>query len=405
MQFDPTSLLVFASLLVPGVADGVTGAKTRTGGGPAAATITSGIVFNDTAGQPVHAHGAGMLLPDTHPHFGRRYYLVGTTKKLPPHWLSEGINLYSSDDLESWTFEGEILHAKQIGPKWWRPPVTADSEIRIERPKLLYNPQTAQYVMWFHLDDAAFSLGHVGVAVAETITGPYRFLAGWRPDRLRSLDMTVVQLATSEPDKPTAAADAAPATAPAAYLARSVDNRYAGFSRLTDDYLNTTSEGIFSRGPRCEGIAVWTESAPEDALYMMCSHLTGWHANPAILAIGSTGARLDANTTWRVLGNPTHKGYSYDSQPTFVLRVRVPAPPNGDGAVGEQGEKKELRMYMGDRWNEGSESAPGSVGGASYVWLPLVRNASDATGWSMPLLGGKWNGTGTWRVADYLEPR
>ena len=64
---------------------------------------------------------------------------------------------------------------------------------------------------------------------------------------------------------------------------------------------------------------------------------------------------------------------------------------------------RRLLLFMADRWNEGSESGGGSVGGASYVWLPMVRNASDPTGFSMPLLHGTWNGTGEWKVADYVE--
>ena len=42
-----------------------------------------------------------------------------------------------------------------------------------------------------------------------------------------------------------------------AYLVRSVNNQYAGFSRLTPDYMNTTAAGVISKGPRCEGQAVW----------------------------------------------------------------------------------------------------------------------------------------------------
>lgn len=74
----------------------------------------------------------------------------------------------------------------------------------------------------------------------------------------------------------------------------------------------------------------------------------------------------------------------------LVLPVRTP--------------KGKLLLYMGDRWNEGSESAPGSVGGASYIWLPMLHNRSDPTGYSMPILGGQWNGTGRWRISDYLLP-
>ena len=339
---------------------------------PSDATITSGLLINDTDGNPLHAHGAGLFQPDSAPQ-KKLFYMVGTSQKMPPHWLSRSINLYSSDDLQNWDFEGIIFESSQVD-------AGISGDVRIERPKLLYNLKTETYVMWFHLDDASFSKGYVGVATCKTINGKYTFKAGWRPDGFRSLDMTLVQT------KPGYNAEA--------FLVRSVDNQYVGFSRLTDDFLNTTSEGIVSQGPRCEGQAVWAEETEEGLKhYLLCSHLTGWHANPAILAESSTGD-IRNGTTWKVLGNPTHKGYSYDSQPTYVFKITFVGKANGT-----------LRLYMGDRWNEGSESAPGSVGGASYVWLPMMRNKSDPTGFSMPLLHGKWNATGTWKVADYLDRR
>ena len=72
------------------------------------AWIQSGRRFADTSGQPVHAHGAGVLPPWSHPQGSRgKVYLVGTAQKLnvSGYWLSEGINLYSSFDLEHWAFE------------------------------------------------------------------------------------------------------------------------------------------------------------------------------------------------------------------------------------------------------------------------------------------------------------
>ena len=171
-----------------------------------------------------------------------------------------------------------------------------------------------------------------------------------------------------------------------AYLVRSVNNQYAGFSRLTPDYMNTTAAGVISKGPRCEGQAVW--KAANGSYWLLGSHLTGWHANEAILARSDSPALEGA--TWTVAGNPSHSLTTYDSQSTYVLPVRTP--------------KGKLLLYMGDRWNEGSESAPGSVGGASYIWLPMLHNRSDPTGYSMPILGGQWNGTGRWRISDYLLP-
>jgi hypothetical protein len=46
----------------------------------------------------VHAHGGQLL------QLGSTYYWVGTSQKILPAWTSEHINIYSSTDLQSWTF-------------------------------------------------------------------------------------------------------------------------------------------------------------------------------------------------------------------------------------------------------------------------------------------------------------
>ena len=107
-----------------------------TAGGLETATITSGVLFNDTAGAPVHAHGAGVVPPGDHPS-GRagQYFIVGTSQKMPPSWLSDSVNLYSSTDLQHWSFEAEIFHSSQITTPWQPTP----EPYRMERPKILYN--------------------------------------------------------------------------------------------------------------------------------------------------------------------------------------------------------------------------------------------------------------------------
>jgi len=206
------------------------------------AWIQSGTRFTDTAGQPVHAHGAGVLPPWSHPEGGRgKVYLVGTAQKrnVSGFWLSEAINLYSSFDLEHWTFEGRILANTSIsvGLPAAEPPV-----YRLERPKLLYNRATRRYVLYFHLDSARFLLGMVGVCTASSVAGPYTFVRGYDPDGLRSLDLTLYQEADGH-----------------AFLVRSVDNLRIGISRLTSDYLNTTSRGEISRAPRAEAPVMWRD--------------------------------------------------------------------------------------------------------------------------------------------------
>ena len=55
------------------------------------------------------------------------------------------------------------------------------------------------------------------------------------------------------------------------YVIRSVNNEYAGISLLTDDYLNTTSDGIISKGPKCEGQTIWNDDRSNG--YYMVSRL------------------------------------------------------------------------------------------------------------------------------------
>lgn len=283
--------------------------------------------------------------------------MVGTSQKEQPGWLSAAINLYSSYDLESWKFEAEIFKNTSITT----PLPPGESRYRIERPKIIFNQATNKYVLWFHLDSPKFALGMVGVCTSSSITGPFKFEKGFQPDGKRSLDMTLFQ----DDDG-------------SAYLVRSVDNQYAGFSRLSDDYLSTT--GIISRGPRCEGQAVWRDG---NTYFLLGSHLTGWASNAAILSKAEGGIRN--GTQWTVLGIPSGDATTFNSQSTYVLPYTHPAT------------QRRLHIYLGDRWNE---AGAGSVGNASYVWLPLVRNASTPALFSMSgLADGR--GDGSWRISDY----
>jgi len=285
---------------------------------PENTVIQSGTVWHDTKGNEIHAHGGGFLYEET----SMKYYWVGTTQKQGGDWLSEGINMYSSYDLGTWTFENRIFDNTSIK-------IDTKGPYRIERPKVIFNKSTNKYVMWFHLDTAGFSIQSVGVAVSDSIAGKYQWVSGFKPDGLASYDMTIFQ-----------------DTDGTAYLCRSVQNQYAGISQLTDDYLNT--KGIISKGPQIEGQAIWKMN---DRYYLLGSHLTGWAANQAVLCI-SNGNTLNG-AVWTVLPVITSSSTTYESQSTYVLPYRH---PNG----------KMLYIYMGDRW------AYPNVGAASYVWLPIV---------------------------------
>ncbi|MDE6197564.1 MAG: family 43 glycosylhydrolase, partial [Muribaculaceae bacterium] len=144
----------------------------------------------DTAGNPINAHGAGMLY-----HNGK-YYLYGEYKKgktILPEWATwecyrtdvTGVSCYSSPDLVNWTFEGVVLPAEQ----------NPDSDLHpskvLERPKVVYNPKTGKFVMWAHVESADYSKAAAGVAVADSPTGPFTYLGSFRPNNAMSRDQTV----------------------------------------------------------------------------------------------------------------------------------------------------------------------------------------------------------------------
>ena len=90
--------------------------------------------------------------------------------------------------------------------------------------------------------------------------------------------------------------------------------------------------------------------------------------------------------TWTTLGNPSGSANTFNSQSTYVLPYTHPA----SGQI--------LLIYMGDRWNF---NGPGSVGNASYVWLPLLAPKSDDQGYR--LHGLENGGDGAWRLGAFLE--
>lgn len=176
------------------------------------AVLTSGIRPRDTNNQTVHAHG-GCILP-----INNTYWWFGTTIKHDPGWISSGIALYSSPDLMTWTNHGVVFDGRQITDMPYPAPY------RIERPKVVWNAQYGYYAMLWHLDTPDFAYPAVGVATSATLTGPFAYRRVFQPDNRPSYDMTVFQ----------------PAGSRDAYLIRSVENRFLGISKLSDDYLDTT---------------------------------------------------------------------------------------------------------------------------------------------------------------------
>ena len=106
----------------------------------AAGEIRPGEIWPDNNGQHINAHGGGVLAHDG------TYYWFGEHKSDNTSSALVGVTCYSSKDLSSWTDRGVALKVvDEQGHDLERGCV-------LERPKVVYNPLTKKFVMWFHLE-------------------------------------------------------------------------------------------------------------------------------------------------------------------------------------------------------------------------------------------------------------
>jgi len=150
---------------------------------PPSNEFAPGEAWRDTDGQPINAHGGGILF-----HEGI-YYWYGEAKSgrtfLPDcnkSWGGTrvdvtGVSCYSSTNLYDWKNEELALKAVPDAPQHDLHP----SKV-VERPKVIYNRATKEFVMWMHIDTPDYAAARVGVAVSAKPNGPFQYLESFRPD-------------------------------------------------------------------------------------------------------------------------------------------------------------------------------------------------------------------------------
>ena len=340
--------------------------------------IVSDVRWNDTDGNSVEAHGGCVLRSP----LDGIWYLYGETRKgvsnrkTPPtvDYLTQGINCYSSASLAGpWRFEGKILRQQHVVVPGFRGPWI------MQRPKVLFNPRTRQFVLWFHLDQpkqhyqshrssavrSAYPMKSVGRATADRAAGPFTFAGSLLPDNHSSLDMSLF----ADPDEPARA-----------YLLRDVDHKFIAISRLSDDFLHTT--GVISKlcepDPRRAGRQRNRDKCEAPAMfklhglhYVITSGQSGWASNPLTLW-RSSGAAVEG-ARWTRLGNPAPT-LSY-TQPAYVVQHASPHGPHAAPRL----------MYMGDNWVHCQPpGALNAITHACYQWLPITLERGPQAG-AMPV--------------------
>ncbi|HXB35512.1 MAG TPA: family 43 glycosylhydrolase [Puia sp.] len=282
----------------------------------------------DTDGHFINAHGAGVLYRNG------VYYLYGEIKKgktkLVPgqDWEdyrvdAGGVSCYSSRDLVHWKNEGVALATNHAD-------TANDLYIGrvVERPKVIYNTVTRQYVMWMHIDRDDYGYARAGVAVSENPLGPFRYLGSMRPNGQQTRDMTVFQDGDGR----------------AYLLYASENNNTMQVCLLAPDYLSPTT--IYKRiliDQRREAPAVFRAGGK---YYLITSLCSGWDPNAARVAVADSMLG-----DWVQGGNPCvgpDSATTFHSQSAFVL------PLGG-----------ERFLFMADRWNKTDLERSG------YVWLPF----------------------------------
>lgn len=338
------------------------------------AAFTPGAIWPDDKGVHINAHGGGLLQHDG------VYYWFGEHKVAGPtgNTAKVGVHVYSSKDLTAWRDEGIALAVAED------PSSDITNGSIIERPKVLYNEKTRQFVMWFHLElkGQGYKAARAAVAVADRVIGPYRYLGSFRPNAgawpksvsdedkvpgsgVLARDFAVGQMARDA----TLFMDS---DGQAYYLHASEENRTMHISRLTEDYLRPAGEyARMTVNGDDEAPAVFKRKGK---YYLITSGLTGWAPNAAKSYVAD-----NILGPWKALGNPVRgteaqKATTFGGQSTYALTL----VRNGC----------ERHILMFDIWR------PKDPIDGRYMWLPVEWEGDK------PIV--RWRDKWTWQDLDQL---
>jgi len=317
-----------------GASVGTGGAGGTTGGGDVTVTITPGSIWNDTQGNVIQAHGEGVIEVDG------KYYWLGEDKTNGSAF--QNVKCYSSTDLKNWTFVSNVLTRQASGD-------LGPNRV-IERPHVIYNSATSQYVMYMHVDSSDYSDRKAGVATSSTVCGSYTYRGSMKPLGHDSLDDTLYQDGTA-----------------GYFISEDRTNTKLQIYRLSDDYLTVSS--LVATVPQYESPAVTKIGG---TYFLFGSHLTGWSTNDNQYSTASSMAGPWA--AWKSFA-PSGTN-TCNSQTAFIL------PVTGSSAT--------TYVLLADRWNSNN------LTDSRYIWLPLTVNGTTLsttclTSWKLNVSTGVWS--------------
>ena len=372
----------------------------------------------DNNGNKIQAHGGQVQK------IGDTWYWYGEDKT-NGYRPVEGVHCYSSTDLYNWKDEGLALDAIDVPDEhygddsyvdlsifetdeelkalygdyagqpsddptyetkleevYWN---LAEDRCVMERPKVLYNESTGQYVMWWHCDGrtptntADYGKARAGVAVADNPAGPFKFVGTYLlasdPDRTShgfdSEGGHVRDMNVFKDDDGTAYVLYSSEGNEVMYIAR-LNDSYTGLAKDPEDMIHGEDFATISTDSR-EAPAMFKYNG---MYYLITSGCTGWAPNQAAYAVAE-----DPMGPWTRMGDPcvgdTDRN-TFWTQSTCVIPVD---PENGEF------------IYMGDRWYNPDTGA--DISDSRYVWLPIEFGSDntimikDYSNWTLDELKGK----------------
>ena len=335
-----------------GAAAATGGAVGSSGGAPNAAggagegvivTIKNGDFWQDTAGNRIEAHGAGLIrVADT-------WYWIGEDKSGNSGGF-KAVNCYASKDLSHWEFRRAII-TKQTSTD------LAASDRIIERPKVIYNEASKKYVMWLHWEGASYATAEAGVFSSDTVDGNYTQVRHFRPNDRMSRDDTLFK---DDDGK-------------AYFLSASNENKDLSLYDLSDDYTNMKSQiSTLWPGSYREAPAIMKTKGH---YFIVNSTATNWDPNQQKF---STATSMQG--PWSALAN-VGDATGFDTQTAFIIPV--------------QGTKTTTYIYAGDRWQDPDLKS------SKYIWLPLKLSGDTKLvmdyyeSWQLNVTTGEWSAGGS----------
>jgi len=290
-------------------------------------TIQNVVPRRDADGNIMDAHDGCLHF------FAGRYYLYGTAYgKTAGYTINNRFRVYSSADLEHWTFEGELLKSPLDGVYY--------------RPYVAYNVRTHKYVLWYNWYPKLWD-GKVGVATSDTPIGPF------------TIANTAVQLSQAK-DHPGDGSLFVDEDGTAYFIYTVIDQGHSiRVERLTADYLSSSGETSPVLARECEAPALFHRGASSYAVF----------DHTCCFCAAGSGARILVSSNplgpYKEIGNINRDAGGkpiIPAQQTFIATI-----PTADGPA---------LIWMGDEWN----SRPDGIKGHDLqYWAPPLRFASDGS--------------------------